>query len=296
MGYGMITIKRLSQCTLEEALTAWNKGFEGYYFDMTLSLESFFNRMVLENLSPALSVVAFHDSKPVGLVLNGIRTIDGKKIAWNGGTGVAPEYRSKGVGVKLMEEVLSLYEKENVDTATLEAVSHNDRAIKLYEKMGYQVVDRIAHLGLSAPLKFKEPTGGFRVQVKKVRDVQDVSFYNKLMPWQVQWQNIRDGESIHALDEKGETIGFALSKRKYDDDGTLSGILLFQCEAHPEHQEKEAVLRTLLHEAFAFSYTEEIHRTAVNLSKSNQLVHEILEKVGFIEKAEQVFMIKEMSA
>lgn len=207
----MITMKRLSQCTLEEALTAWNRGFEGYYFDMTLSIENFFNRMVLENLSPVLSVVAFHEAKPVGLILNGIRTINGKKVAWNGGTGVAPEYRSKGVGVKMMEEVLSLYEKEEVDTATLEAVSHNNRAIKLYEKMGYKIIDRIAHLGHSAPINVEKPNSGFSIQVKKPHEVQDISFYKKQIPWQVQWQNIRDGESVLAINETGETIGFALS-------------------------------------------------------------------------------------
>lgn len=292
----MITMKRLSQCTLEEALTAWNRGFEGYYFDMTLSIENFFNRMVLENLSPVLSVVAFHEAKPVGLILNGIRTINGKKVAWNGGTGVAPEYRSKGVGVKMMEEVLSLYEKEEVDTATLEAVSHNNRAIKLYEKMGYKIIDRIAHLGHSAPINVEKPNSGFSIQVKKPHEVQDISFYKKQIPWQVQWQNIRDGESVLAINETGETIGFALSKRKYDDEGKLSDILLFQCEARPDHQEQETIIRSLLHEAFAFSHNDELRRTAVNLSKSNQVAHEVLGNIGFVEKAEQVFMIKEMNA
>jgi GNAT superfamily N-acetyltransferase len=292
----MITMKRLSQCTLEEALTAWNRGFEGYYFDMTLSLENFFNRMVLENLSPTLSVVAFDEAKPVGLILNGIRTINGKKVAWNGGTGVAPEYRRKGVGVKMMEEVLSLYEKEEVDTATLEAVSHNERAIKLYEKMGYKIIDRIANLGHSGPINVEEPNSGFSIQVKKPHDLQDISFYKKLIPWQVQWQNIRDGESILALDETGETIGFALSKRKYDDERKLSDILLFQCEARPDHKEQETIIRSLLHEAFAFAHNDELRRTAVNLSKSNQVAHKVLEKEGFFEKAEQVFMVKEMTA
>ena len=40
-----------------------------------------------EGLSPRLSVVAFKNNEPVGIVKNGIREIDGKKVAWNCGTG-----------------------------------------------------------------------------------------------------------------------------------------------------------------------------------------------------------------
>ena len=69
----MITCKRLSQCTLQDALIAWNKGFEGYDFDMTLTLEAFLNRLVFENLSPALSIVAFDgtDEVTIQIEMNG---------------------------------------------------------------------------------------------------------------------------------------------------------------------------------------------------------------------------------
>ncbi|MEK3806453.1 GNAT family N-acetyltransferase [Bacillus sp. FSL H8-0547] len=290
----MITCKRLSECTLQDALIAWNKGFEGYDFDMTLTLEAFLNRLVFENLSPALSIVAFDGTEPVGLILNGIRSIDGKNVSWNGGTGVAPAYRSKGVGKKMMEEVLSIYEKAGVHTATLEALSHNERAIRLYEKMGYQTTDQLIHLGYSAPLTCDPNHGPHDIHWKKPHDLAEHSFCSRLIPWQVQWQNIRDGEALLAV-ENGETIGYSLSKRKYDEDGKLSGILLFQCEAHPEHENKESVLKSLLHEAFAFSNEANVSRTAVNFSKTHPVCG-ILEDEGFIVKAEQVFMVREMTA
>ena len=129
----MITIKRLSQCTLEDAVVAWNKGFEGYYFDMTTTVDFFTRRLILEGLSPSLSVIAYDDERPVGIILNGIRLINGKKVSWNGGTGVDPEYRGKGVGKKLIEAVLAIYEVEGVEVATLEAVKENVKAISLYE-------------------------------------------------------------------------------------------------------------------------------------------------------------------
>jgi hypothetical protein len=60
---------------------AWNKGFEGYYFDMATTPEAFKKRGEQEGLSPDLSVVAFESGKPVGIVRNGLREINGKKVA-----------------------------------------------------------------------------------------------------------------------------------------------------------------------------------------------------------------------
>src|SRR5690606_28819443 len=128
------------------AVEAWNKGFEGYYFDATTTVDQFTNRMVLEGLSPSLSILAFDCDKPVGLILNGVRMIDGKKVAWNGGTGVAKDYRRNGVGKQLMDATLAIYEEEGVQIATLEAIKQNEKAIKLYENKGYKIVDELVHL------------------------------------------------------------------------------------------------------------------------------------------------------
>ncbi len=136
-------IKKLSQCTLDEALKAWNDGFEGYFVPIQLNAEAFLNRLVGEGLSPNHSIVAFDENRPVGIVLNGFRIVNGKKISWNGGTGVATDYRGKGVSRALMEETLAIYKQENVDIATLEVIKENERAIKLYEKYGYEISDHL---------------------------------------------------------------------------------------------------------------------------------------------------------
>ena len=40
----------------------------------------------------------FEKEIPIGFVLQGIREVDGQKIAWNGGTGIIPKYRGKKLG------------------------------------------------------------------------------------------------------------------------------------------------------------------------------------------------------
>ena len=39
-------IKTVAQCTLEEVLKAWNKGFEGYFVEINMTAEMFLQRLV----------------------------------------------------------------------------------------------------------------------------------------------------------------------------------------------------------------------------------------------------------
>ncbi|MDR4886908.1 GNAT family N-acetyltransferase [Fredinandcohnia sp. QZ13] len=290
----MITIKRLSECTLEDAVVAWNKGFEGYYFDMTTTVDLFTRRMILEGLSPTLSVIAYDGERPVGLILNGIRFINGKKVSWNGGTGVDPEYRGKGVGKKLMEATLALYETEGVEVSTLEAVKGNDKAITLYEKVGYNIVDGLIHLQHTGELSgdaFLSENNQFTFKKGIPIDASQVPFYKAMVPWQTQWNNARDGESLLALDENDTVIGYAIFKRLFNEEGKLQSIILLQCETEPSQDKKEDIVRELLQRVFGQTNLN-VARTAANVSVSNKILRELLENAGFKVKAEQVFMVK----
>ncbi|TGV13074.1 GNAT family N-acetyltransferase, partial [Mesorhizobium sp. M00.F.Ca.ET.186.01.1.1] len=148
----MITIKRMSDCTFAEVTKAWNRGFEGYFVSIVMTEEMLVQRLGNEGYVMGLSVVAFDGEEPIGLVASGLRTIGGKKVAWNGGTGVATEYRRQGVGRQLIDATLELYKEAGVQVATLEAMSQNSKAIALYEQKGYEVVDRLLFWQRIGPL------------------------------------------------------------------------------------------------------------------------------------------------
>ncbi|MEH7380660.1 N-acetyltransferase [Bacillus sp. JJ1533] len=290
----MITIKRLSECTLQDAVVAWNKGFEGYYFDMKTTVDIFTRRLILEGLSPTFSVIAYDRDRPVGLILNGIRLVNGKKVSWNGGTGVDPDYRGKGVGRKLMEASLAIYENEEVEVATLEAIKENGQAISLYEKVGYKIVDELVHFQNTGELSkdaFLSEDHPFTFLKGIPIDASKVSFYKAMVPWQTQWNNARDGESILVKDENEAIVGYAIYKRLFNEEGRLQSIILLQCEAEPSHDQKEDIVRELLRMVFRQA-NNNVTRTAANMSVSNKMLLGLLEKEGFKVKAEQVFMIK----
>jgi len=66
-----------------------------------------------------------------------------------GAMAVAPEYRSQGVGAKMMSKAIEDAKFRNDLRIILEAIAHNERAIAFYDRFGYQVQHRL--LGFEHP-------------------------------------------------------------------------------------------------------------------------------------------------
>ncbi|CAG7636893.1 GNAT family N-acetyltransferase [Paenibacillus allorhizosphaerae] len=283
-------IKRLSECTLVEALEAWNKGFEGYFIDATMTLDAFLARMVNEGLSPALSVVAFVDGKPAGIVLNGVRTIRGDKIAWNGGTGVAQAYRGQGIGKKLMQASLDIYREEKVNIATLEAIRANAPAIELYKRMGYSIVDRLAVLQHKGMYESSAEQKAYYVAVTgRTQEAARLPFYEAMTAWQTQWPSIRDGELLVLTDTDGQEAAYCLYRHGFDSSGAHVSATLFQCVVKPGRPDRDKLVRCAL--AHTFGSPRELTRRAFNLPLDHDAVRLLL-SAGFELTSEQVMMTR----
>ncbi|MFJ8099679.1 GNAT family N-acetyltransferase [Lysinibacillus sp. NPDC096212] len=277
-------IKTVSQCTLEETLKTWNKGFEGYFVQIEMNEEMFLNRLVGEGLSPELSIVAFDHNNPVGIVLNGFRQINGKKTSWNGGTGISPDYRGKGVSRVLMEETIAIYEREKVEVATLEAIKENKVAIALYEKYGYTITNQLLFLSGEYEAKVE---GQAVIHVETIRPEQlpYLSFYQEDVPWQCSWQSNKQGEAKVFYNENNEALGYMLYKIVWDQDGAINHIVLYQLELL-ENGNVEHIPH------FIASITNhKVNLATVNFLASNPAASYLMEN-GLEVKTEQVQMKK----
>lgn len=289
----MLEIRKLAECTVEEAVEAWNKGFEGYYFDMATTPEAFTKRGVQEGLSADLSVIAFEDGKPAGIVRNGIREIGGKKVAWNGGTGVALALRGKGAGRKLMEASLALLREAGADIATLEAVSENVPAIELYKKMGYEIIDSVHFLQLKGKAGGADSGAGRAIVLEKAapEEAGRLPFYRGDFTWQTHWQSVKGGEALIAYSPEGEALGYAYYRKNVDGDGKHTATVLYQCVAG---KEDEKTVQALLAAVFG-DFSDDINRLAVNVPEElNKTTYEALLGLGFETTTKQVFMKKEL--
>lgn len=292
----MLEIKRLADCTLKEALAAWNAGFEGYFADMTMTYEAFLRRFPFEDLSPELSVVAFMDGEPAGLIVNGVRNVGGLKTAWNGGTAVAVKYRKQGVGRALMEETLKLYEQNGITLAMLEAIEGNDKAISLYESLGYQIVDRLEYLELKGKQAQEPAAPSNRYSFRKAAPLQAglLPFYKGGNPWQTQWQSAKDAEAVILSDSSGKDAGYAYFKKSFNEKGEHTGTTIFQCEADESRDDAEEILQSLISHIFG-SLNDDIRRVIVNLPlERSRLTHSVFKQNGFTPFVSQVMMNRSM--
>ena len=288
-----VELKRLSTCSFQTALEVWNEGFQGYFVDMTLSLDKFLARLTSDCVSPELSFIAFVAERPVGFLLNAIRANGMMKSAWNGGTGVIPSHRGRGIGRALVNASIELYEAHGVEVATLEAVRDNKSAINLYKDCGYATVEELTFLDAGDSVPSFGLKVGFTVRQVSLSSVGALSFYPELSAWQGQWQSLlaSNGEAIIVSDQSGSVVGYALYKKRYDTDGTLAGIALYQCEVSPDRDDKEHIAAHALQRVFC-SEPGSYRRSTHNLRKSNQLVIRMLADAGFTTFIEQVHMIK----
>jgi len=288
-------IKKLSECCLIDVVKAWNDGFEGYYFDATTTVEKFISRLVLEGLSPTLSLVAFKDEQPIGIVLNGIRHVQGQKIAWNGGTGIAAAFRKQGIGKALMDATMNVYREEGVDIATLEAISDNKKAISLYEKVGYQKVDQLEYLELKGAVNsdIEVSNGSYIVKMVPLPSLGNIDFYSKESPWQIQWQSAKESEAIMVMDDKN-VVGYAFYRKIFDENGEHVKTILYQCSPDPVREDANKIVKFMLNYVFK-NFTENITRVIPNMPVNKSWrTYQILKDFGFQTSVEQVFMIKQL--
>jgi GNAT superfamily N-acetyltransferase len=291
-----LEIRRLSMCSFDEAVQAWNEGFKGYFVDMTLSLDRYLSRLQREGLSPEFSLMAFCDGRPAGFLLNGIRTNAGPRVAWNGGTGVSPQFRGSGVGKTMMQATVDLYQELAIQIATLEAISENEPAISLYRQFGYEVVDGLVffnHEGEFNERALRQPNSQQYIAAEVAPYlVGQLDFYQESAPWQGHWQSLirHHGNALVVSDEAGAAVGYALYNRKRDEQGRIIEIALHQCVAMPG-ADKEAIIGCALQRVFA-PLDVSCKRSTYNFSKSNDVVLTMLIEAGFTSFIEQVHMVR----
>lgn len=290
----MLVYKSLLDVTFSQAIQVWNEGFQGYFVDVSMNAQRYFTRFGQESLSPELSVVAFQDDVPIGFVLNGSREILGKRVVWNGGTGVIPAYRRQGVAKRLMDECMKRYANTTADLAYLEALEQNVGAIRLYESVGYQVVDGLIHLGQTGPLtEFEEITTTLsQVRYGASNEVTHLPFYRAFASWQTQWQSVLSGQSAILRLADGTDVAYALFKHHVNDEGHVQSITLYQCEVSPQIAYPVDAIKTVLMHALSPSLS--CRRVVVNMPESNQHVLSVLQAWGFQSTVRQVMMCKNL--
>ena len=123
-----------SSLSADRLAALFTAGYEDYYVPVQVDEAALGFMVRAFDLDLGASRIALRDGEPVGFCMLGLRGDE----AWIGGLGVVVAERRGGLGARLMDAVLDEARARSVREVRLEVIVENDRAIPLYERLGFE--------------------------------------------------------------------------------------------------------------------------------------------------------------
>ncbi len=204
-------IQSLKDTPFEVILQCFFDAFADYFVDVRMPAAFWQNRWKADRVDFNHSYGIFDNSKLIGFILNGIGYRDGKKMAFNAGTGVIPEYRGQRLVKKMYENFLPDLKNIGVESCALEVITENEKAIKAYQSVGMQITRH--YICFNGPFQI----GDFsqKVTVKKV-ETPSWDNYADLQREGYSWGNSRasvelyDSFDAYEMWSEGQLSGYFL--------------------------------------------------------------------------------------
>lgn len=133
----MQTINSLAGVSFDTLYVAFAEAFNDYEIQISRAeLEVMLSR---RGFVQELSFGAFDGSKLVSFTFNGIGEFNGKTTAYDTGTGTLPGYQGRGLASSVFNSSIPFLKQAGVEQYLLEVLQHNEKAVSVYRKQGFQV-------------------------------------------------------------------------------------------------------------------------------------------------------------
>lgn len=139
-----MTIHTLESIAIQDLVKAFNSAFEGYFIPIQLNETVLLDKMKTENVFLEYSVGITVKNQLVAFILVGIDSKNNQMLSYNAGTGVIPEFRGQHLTQKMYDYLLPLLHKNNIRNHYLEVITQNQKALKIYESIGYQITKKVS--------------------------------------------------------------------------------------------------------------------------------------------------------
>lgn len=133
----MKELTSLENLSIDALYSSFSKAFSDY--EIQVSEQELRIMLSRRGFVPSLSFGLFDNEELVAFTLNGIGQFNGKKTAYDTGTGTLKEYRGQGLASKVFTDSIPFLKKAGVAQYLLEVLQHNTGAVSVYQKLGFKV-------------------------------------------------------------------------------------------------------------------------------------------------------------
>jgi GNAT superfamily N-acetyltransferase len=176
-----LRIVSAASVSLAEFAEAFTAGFGGYPHPVLLDAPRLARRVRQEQYDLEHSLVAYERGRAVGIAVIAVRGEEG----WVPGLGVVPERRGRGLGRRLMAELLGRARGGGVRRLWLEVLARNGTARRIYEGLGMRVVRDL--LLLERPLAPRAPVPADASRLKEAAPAEMLAHFARLHAARPQW-------------------------------------------------------------------------------------------------------------
>ncbi|MBT2620780.1 GNAT family N-acetyltransferase [Chryseobacterium sp. ISL-6] len=204
--------RNLVSLNITDLLSVFNLSFSDYLVPFHLTLEQLTSKINAEKIDMNFSVGAFQDDQIVGFILHAEKVEDRKRIVYNAGTGVTPEYRGQGLVRKMYDYIIPILQDRNTDVLTLEVIEGNEPAIRAYTNLGFKISRKL--LCFKGNIETKETSSEINVQqLDHFQWKTFKSFWDIEPSWQssvIVLDQMRNDLVILGAYEMTELVGYAI--------------------------------------------------------------------------------------
>lgn len=177
-------IQTASNYPIPDLVHFLNQGFEGYFIPIQFNPITFLNMLRKDSIDLTTSRVLLIEGEPCGIALLARRGWTSRLAAM----GVSSGRRAQGAGSWFMEKLIGEAHERGDREMVLEVIEHNEMALRLYRKCGFEPVRRL--LGFVR----KASQGDNRDEVEEI----DLRVLGRLisryglpdLPWQLSGESI----------------------------------------------------------------------------------------------------------
>lgn len=277
-------IRHLKESDLVQMYQTFSEAFSQYSVNMNMSKTVFIDRMTKKlsidfNHSPGF----FIRDKLVGFIFHAVEKYEGVLSAYNGGTGVIPGYWGRGITKMMYDHWLDKASEHGIKRSVLEVISNNHKALKAYEKVGFQITKKFKCFKLTGQNYTASENSDLKVKMSKSKSLDAYATFQTSAPSMLDCnallsQNLANETTLEAW-LKDELVGYIVFQPKV---GRISQL------ATKKDKRRMGVGSNLIRAAIAAS--EQNVLTVINVEEGQTDIVAFLESQGFQNQIDQFEM------